>query len=113
MNITQMLEKINQSMIGSRLHLIVQSLNGYQINHSELDNKANNILDHFYESDHKFIKDEPIEKNDWVVLITISKITHTENMSFEDVALSGLDHKYSLEESLLLDDTMVSLFKIV
>ena len=107
-----MFEKIDQLKIDSRLHLIIQSLNGYRIDDSELDNMAKDTLRLFYESDHNFIKEGPIKKNEWVLLITISKITHSENMSFEDVALSGLDHKYSLEESFLLDDTVVSLFKI-
>tara|TARA_B100001057_G_scaffold435653_1_gene466128 strand:- start:305 stop:631 length:327 start_codon:yes stop_codon:yes gene_type:complete len=107
-----MLEKIDQLKINSRLHLIIQSLNGYRIDDSELDSMTIDTLRHFYESDHNFIKEGSIKKNEWVLLITVSKITHSENMSFEDVALSGLDHKYRLEENFFLDDIMVSLFKI-
>tara|TARA_B100000575_G_scaffold163544_1_gene130696 strand:- start:952 stop:1278 length:327 start_codon:yes stop_codon:yes gene_type:complete len=107
-----MLEKLNQLEIGTRIHLIIQSLNGYRINRSELSDDLTEILSVIDKSDLQIIEEEYIDYNEWVILITIPDILNSENMTFENIALSGIDHEFILEESFSQKDTMVNLFSI-
>tara|TARA_B100001057_G_scaffold500137_1_gene613706 strand:+ start:3636 stop:3962 length:327 start_codon:yes stop_codon:yes gene_type:complete len=107
-----MLEKLNQLEIGTRIHLIIQSLNGYKINRSILSHDITELLSLIHKSDLQIIEEEYIEYNEWVILITIPEILHSENMTFENIALSGIKHKYVLEENFLKEDIMVNLFSI-
>jgi len=107
-----MLEKLNQLKIGTRIHLIIQSLNGYRINRSELSDDLTEILSVIDKSDLQIIEEEYIDYNEWVILITIPDILNSENMTFENIALSGIDHEFILEESFSQKDTMVNLFSI-
>jgi len=107
-----MLEKLNQLKIGTRIHLIIQSLNGYRINRSELSDDLTEILSVIDKSDLQIIEEEYIDYNEWVILITIPDILNSENMTFENITLSGIDHEFILEESFLQKDIMVNLFSI-
>tara|TARA_Y100000768_G_scaffold67926_1_gene47580 strand:- start:5638 stop:5964 length:327 start_codon:yes stop_codon:yes gene_type:complete len=107
-----MLDKLNQLEIGTRIHLIIQSLNGYKINRSELSHDMTEILSVIDKSDLQIIEEEYIDNNEWVILITIPDILNSENMTFENIALSGIDHEFILEESFLQKDIVVNLFSI-
>ena len=53
-----MLEKLNQLEIGARIHLIIQSLNGYKINRSELSDDITEILSVINKSDLQIIEED-------------------------------------------------------
>jgi len=64
------------------------------------------------EKDLLFLKDKSILKNDYIVLLTIPEILTSKEMSFQDVELFGLDHKFEILGTCLHKNNIVNLFKI-
>ena len=79
-----------------KVNLVVQSLNGFQINHSEVTEQSIELIDSLQKSDINFLNGDSDLKGDISVLITIPTI--------KSGTLSNLGKKDegSLEDSLIV-----------
>ena len=111
MSLTSIIDQLKNLSADKRLHFIIQSLNGFEVNEQLLKEDSLEICN-IFEKDLKFLKDKSILKNDYIVLLTIPEILTSEEMSFQDIELFGLDHKFKLLETCLHKNNIINLFKI-
>jgi hypothetical protein len=64
------------------------------------------------ESNISIICDEPILKNDFVILLTVPEITHSNQKTFDEVPVFGLEHQFKLIEDLELSNSIINLFRV-
>ena len=111
MSLTSIVDQLKQLSVDTRVHFVIQSLNGFEINEQQLKEDSLEICD-ILEKDHLFLKDKSILKNDYIVLLTIPEILTSKEMSFQDVELFGLDHKFKILGTSEHKNNIVNLFKI-
>ena len=99
MKINDIINDIKTKVEDKKVNLVVQSLNGFQINHSEMSEQSIELIDSLQKSDINFLHNDSDLKEDIVVLITIPTI--------KSGTLSNLGEKDegSLEESLIVLET--------
>ena len=111
MNLTSIVDQLEKLSTDKRVHFIIQSLNGYEV-HKPLLNEDSLEICNIFEKDLKFLKDKSILKNDYIVLMTIPEILTSKEMTFQDVELFGLDHKFKILGTCEHKNNIVNLFKI-
>ena len=99
MKIYDIINDIKTRVEDNKVNLLVQSLNGYQINHSEASKPSTELIESLQKSDINFLNGDSDLKGDISVLITIPTI--------KSGTLSNLGEKDegSLEESLIVLET--------
>jgi hypothetical protein len=111
MSLNSIVDQLKKLSADKRIHFVVQSLNGFEV-HKPLLNEVSLEICNIFEKDLKFLKDKCILKNDYIVLLTIPEILTSEEMSFQDVELFGLDHKFKILETCEHKNNIINLFKI-
>ena len=111
MNLTSIVDQLEKLSSDKRVHFIIQSLNGFEV-HKQLLNEDSLEICNIFEKDLKFLKDNSILKNDYIVLMTIPEILTSKEMTFQNVELFGLDHKFELLGTCVHKNNIVNLFKI-
>jgi hypothetical protein len=96
MKINDIINDIKTRVADKKVNLLVQSLNGYKINHSEVRKPSIELIESLQTSDINFLYDDPNLKGDISVLITIPII---KSGTLSDL---GKQHEGSLEDSLPL-----------
>ena len=71
MKINDIINDIKTRVADNKVNLLVQSLNGFQINHSEISEPSIELIDSLQNSDINFLYDDSDLKGDISVLITI------------------------------------------
>ena len=112
MSTTEVLMKLEKWTLDERVHLIIQSLNGYSIERYKLNEEASNFCHELEESNISIIDEGPILKNDIVILLTVPEITYADQKTFIEVPLSGLEHQFNLIDDLGLSKNIISVFRI-
>ena len=111
MAIKNILKRIKECSEKETIHLILQSLNGYGIEKSEVNSEINALVSQI--KDHiSFADNEEIHMNDLVLLITLPVIKPSGIETFKSVAIDGLINKFPLLESYTSEDFLISLFRI-
>ena len=111
MSLTSIVDHLKQLSVDKRVHFVIQSLNGCGVQKQLLKEDSLEICD-ILEKDLLFLKDKSILKNDYIVLLTIPEILTSKEMSFQDVELFGLDHKFKILGTSEHKNNIVNLFKI-
>ena len=111
MSLTSIVDHLKQLSVDKRVHFVIQSLNGFEVNEQQLKQDSLEICN-ILKKDLKFLKDKSILKNDYIVLLTTPEILTSEEMSFQDVELFGLDHKFKIFETCEHKNNIINLFKI-
>ena len=111
MSLTSIVDQLKQLSVDTRVHFVIQSLNGFTVNEQQLKQDSLEIYN-ILKKDLKFLKDKSILKNDYIVLLTIPEILTSEEMSFQDVELFGLDLKFKILENCEHKNNIINLFKI-
>ena len=111
MSLASIVDQLKKLSVDTRLHFVIQSLNGFKVHEQQLKEDSLEICN-FFKKDLKFLKEKGILKNDYVVLLTIPEISTTKEMSFQDVELFGLDHKFKILETCEHKNNIVNLFRI-
>ena len=111
MSMTSFVDQLKKLSADKRVHFVIQSLNGFEVNEQLLKEDSLEICN-IFEKDLKFLEDKSILKNDYIVLLTIPEILTSEEMSFQDLELFGLDHRFKILGTCLHKNNMVNLFKI-
>ena len=111
MNLTSIVDQLEKLSSDKRVHFIIQSLNGFEVHKQLLNEDSLEICD-ILEKDLLFLRDKSILKNDYIVLLTIPEILTSKEMSFQDVELFGLDHKFKILGTSEHKNNIVNLFKI-
>ena len=96
MKINDIINDIKTRVEDNKVNLLVQSLNGFQINHSEISEPSIELIDSLQNSDINFLYDDPDLKGNIVVLITIPTI---KSGALSDL---GKQEEGSLEDSLIV-----------
>ena len=96
MKINDIINYIKKRVVDNKVNLVVQSLNGFQISHSEMNEQCLKLIDSLQKSDINFLNDDSDVKGDISVLITIPII---KSGTLSDL---GKQHEGSLEDSLLV-----------
>ena len=96
MKINDIINDIKTRVADNKVNLLVQSLNGFQIDHSEVSEPSIELIDSLQNSDINFLYDDPDLMGDISVLITIPII---KSGTLSDL---GKQHEGSLEDSLLV-----------
>jgi hypothetical protein len=96
MKINDIINDIKTRAEDNKVNLLVQSLNGYQINHSEVSKPSIELIESLQKSDINFLHEDSDLKGDISVLITIPII---KSGTLSDL---GKQHEGSLEDSLLV-----------
>ena len=104
-------DQLKKLSVHKRVHFVIQSLNGFGVHKELLKEDSLEICD-ILEKDLLFLKDKSILKNDYIVLLTIPEILTSKEMSFQDVELFGLDHKFKILGTSEHKNNIVNLFKI-
>ena len=111
MSLTSIVDQLKQLSVDTRVHFVIQSLNGFEVNEQQLKQDSLEICN-ILKKDLKFLKDKSILKNDYIVLLTIPEILTSEEMSFQDVELFGLNHKFKILGTCKHKNNIINLFKI-
>jgi len=96
MKINDIINDIKTRVVDNKVNLVVQSLNGFQISHSEMNEECLKLIDSLQKSDINFLNDDSDVKGDISVLITIPII---KSGTLSDV---GKQDEGSLEDSLIV-----------
>ena len=96
MKINDIINYIKKRVVDNKVNLVVQSLNGFQISHSEMNEQCLKLIDSLQKSDINFLNDDSDVKGDISVLITIPII---KSGTLSDL---GKQHEGSLEDNLLV-----------
>ncbi len=96
MKINDIINDIKTRVEDNKVNLLVQSLNGYQINHSEVSKPSIELIESLQKSDINFLHEDSDLKGDISVLITIPII---KSGTLSDL---GKQHEGSLEDNLLV-----------
>ena len=86
MSLTSIVDQLKQLSVDTRVHFVIQSLNGFEVNEQQLKQDSLEICN-IIKKDLKFLKDKSILKNDYIVLLTIPEILTSEEMSFSSSPL--------------------------
>ena len=111
MSLNSIVDQLKKLSADKRIHFVVQSLNGFEVDKELLKEDSLEICE-ILEKDLLFLKDKSILKNDYIVLLTIPEILTSKEMSFQDVELFGLDHKFKILGTSEHKNNIVNLFKI-
>ena len=111
MSLNSIVDQLKKLSADKRIHFVVQSLNGFEV-HKPLLNEVSLEICNIFEKDLKFLKDKSIKKNDYIVLLTIPEILTSKEMTFQNVELFGLDHKFKILGTSEHKNNIVNLFKI-
>ena len=111
MSLTSIVDQLEKLSADKRVHFVIQSLNGFEV-HKQLLKEDSLEICNIFEKDLKFLKEKNIIKNDYIVLLTIPEILTSKEMSFQDVELFGLDHKFKILRTCEHKNNIVNLFKI-
>ena len=111
MSLNSIVDQLKKLSVHKRVHFVIQSLNGFEVHKGLLKEDSLEICD-ILEKDLLFLKDKSILKNDYIVLLTIPEILTSKEMSFQDVELFGLDHKFKILGTSEHKNNIVNLFKI-
>ena len=111
MSLNSIVDQLKKLSVQKRVHFVIQSLNGFEVHKELLKEDSLEICD-ILEKDLLFLKDKSILKNDYIVLLTIPEILTSKEMSFQDVELFGLDHKFKILGTSEHKNNIVNLFKI-
>ena len=111
MSLTSIVDQLKKLSAHKRVHFVIQSLDGFAVNEQQLIQDSLEICN-ILKKDLKFLKDKSILKNDYIVLLTISEILTSKEMSFQDVELFGLDHIFKMLRTCEHKNNIVNLFKI-
>ena len=111
MSLNSIVDQLKKLSVHKRVHFVIQSLNGFEVNEQQLKQDSLEICN-IIKKDLKFLKGKSILKNDYIVLLTIPEIFTSEEMSFQDVELFGLDHKFKILGTSEHKNNIVNLFKI-
>lgn len=96
MKINDIINDIKTRVADNKVNFLVQSLNGFQINHSEISEPSIELIDSLQNSDINFLYDDSDLKVDIGVLITLPTIKSG------TLSTLGKKDEGSLEESLLV-----------
>ena len=111
MSLNSIVDQLKKLSVHKRVHFVIQSLNGFEVNEQQLKQDSMETCN-IIKKDLKFLKDKSILKNDYIVLLTIPEILTSKKMSFQDVELFGLDHKFKILGTSEHKNNIVNLFKI-
>jgi len=111
MSLTSIVDQLKKLSTHKRVHFVIQSFNGFEV-HKQLLKEDSLEICSIFEKDLKFHKEKNIIKNDYIVLLTIPEILTSKEMSFQDVELFGLDHKFKILSTCEHKNNIVNLFKI-
>ena len=111
MSLTSIVYQLKKLSADKRVHFVIQSLNGFEVNEQQLKQDSLEICN-ILKKDLKFLEDKSILKHDYIVLLTIPEILTSKEMSFQDAELFGLDHRFKILETCEHKNNMVNLFKI-
>ena len=106
------IKTLKKAAVGERVHFIIQSLNGYRVQSSALNKEASELCNLLEESNISIICDEPILKNDFVILLTVPEIIHSNQKTFDEVSVFGLEHQFKLIEDIELSKNIINLFRV-
>jgi hypothetical protein len=112
MSAIKTIERLKKVAVGERVHFIIQSLNGYRVQSSALNKETSELCNLLEESNISIICDEPILKNDFVILLTVPEITHSNQKTFDEVSVFGLEHQFKLIEDIELSNNIINLFRV-
>ena len=96
MKINDIINDIKTRVVDNKVNLVVQSLNGFQISHSEMNEECLKLIDSLQKSDINFLHEDSDLKGDISVLITTPII---KSGTLSDL---GKQHEGSLEDNLLV-----------
>ena len=111
MKLDCIIENVESLAEDKDVNLVIQSLNGSEINYTELDSEGQKLIKVLKNSEVRISKDKSISKEEITLLITIPIIKTGIQSVFNEQYQASLENKLSVLQTCSYKNIIITLFK--
>ena len=111
MKLDCIIENVESLAEDKDVNLVIQSLNGSEINYAELDSEGQKLIKVLKNSELRISKDKSISKEEITLLITIPIIKTGIQSVFDEQYQASLENKLNVLQTCSYKNIIITLFK--
>ena len=111
MKLDCIIENVESLAEDKDVNLVIQSLNGSEINYTELDSEGQKLIKALKNSEVRISKDKSISKEEITLLITIPIIKTGIQSVFNEQYQASLENKLNVLQTCSYKNIIITLFK--